>query len=202
MNRGRVLLGAAAVLALALGLAAGAGARGEAPRGRWAVLGPLASAAASAQWVRVDLAFAAGEDGRGFDLAETAIALDPGATVGWELLVDHQIRTLGGELYEADPQRRRAWIESGLATAERGLASARAPEALALDAAIGLLVQLESQRLPAWPGGRAGLEAEALAWLERAHELGSPWARDLAAHLRERGRERGPAAAPGGAGPR
>jgi len=187
VSRPRLLLAAAAVALLLVGIGAGAGERGRRTSGAWVLLEPVAGALASAQWVRVDAAFAAGDDARGFALAETALALDPGATTGWELLVDHQLRALASPLREPDPERRAAWVRSGLATAERGLGSARAPGDLALDAGIGLLVLLEAEELPAWPGDRAGLEAVAVDWLVRAGDLGSAVGAELARALVERG---------------
>jgi hypothetical protein len=148
-------------------------------RGGSSLVGPIAGVAASVQWVRVHHELRNGRDARGFALAETALALDPGATNGWSLLVDHQLRALGSHLREPDPDRRRAWIESALSTAERGLDSARDPGRLALDTAVGLWILAEADKVPSWPGGRAGLLAESSAWFERARDLGSSAAADF-----------------------
>jgi len=139
----------------------------------WGPLAPLARLAADVQWVRVDEAFRGGDPLRAFDLAERAVALDPGASRGWALLVNEQIVVLGGELRAANPTERRAWIESGLASAERGLVSAREPALVALVTALALYVQTEGEVPVDWPSHPSGLAGEARAWLERARDLGA-----------------------------
>jgi hypothetical protein len=139
----------------------------------WGPLAPLARLAADVQWVRVDEAFRAGDPLRAFDLAERAVALDPGATHGWALLVNEQIVVLAGELRASDPRERRAWIESGLASAERALVSAREPAVVALVAALALHVQTQGEVPVDWPSHPNGLVGEARAWLERARDLGA-----------------------------
>ncbi|QDU85617.1 hypothetical protein Pla163_27490 [Planctomycetes bacterium Pla163] len=173
-----VLVPLCGVVLVTLGWLGGAGSERTA-RGGSSLVGPIAGVAASVQWVRAHHELRNGRDARGFALAETALALDPGATNGWSLLVDHQLRALGSHLREPDPDRRRAWIESALSTAERGLVAARDPARLAVDTAVGLWILAEADDVPTWPGGRAGLVAEARAWFERARDLGSPAAADF-----------------------
>lgn len=175
---GPLLLGAALVAVGFLALPRGAE-RAAAP------LGPLTRAAASVQWVRVDDALGRGDLVRGFELSERAIALDPGASHGWALLVHEQLVVRAGAEREPDPQRRRAWIESGLATAERGLREARDPGLVAIVVAVALHVLATGDDPPPWPERDGGLAAEAEAWFRRALELGRP---EAAAFLGEPGR--------------
>lgn len=150
-----------------------------------APLGPLSRAAASVQWVRVDDALGRGDLVRGFELAERALALDPGASHGWALLVHEQLVVRAGAEREPDPLRRRAWIESGLATAERGLRDARDPGLVAIVVGIALHVLATGDDPPPWPAREGGLAAEAEAWFRRALELGRP---EAGAFLVESGR--------------
>lgn len=159
-----------ALVATGMVLASG----GDAEQRAFGPLAPLARLAADVQWVRVDEAFRAGDPLRAFERAERAVALDPGASHGWALLVNEQIVVLGGELRARDANERRAWIESGLATAERALASAREPSVVAMVAALALHVQTQGEEPLDWPAHPAGLAGEARAWFERARDLGAP----------------------------
>ena len=153
------------------------------------LLGPAASLAATVQWIRVGRAFDRGADGLAFARAETALALDPGATGGWDLLASRQALHLGSVSREPDPARRLAWLRAGLATARRGEAVAREPAALAFLAGVCLLVHAEQDPDLPWPGGAAGLWQAAAGEFERAAALGHPHADGLAASARERAAE-------------
>lgn len=196
------LLPLCGVVLIAIGWYGGAGSERTA-RGGSSLIGPIAGVAASVQWVRAHHELRNGRDARGFALAETALALDPGATNGWSLLVDHQLRALASHLREPDPDRRRAWIVSALRTAERGLEVARDPARLALDTAAGLWILAEADEVPTWRNGRVGLEAEAAAWFERARALGSSAANDFLELLADEAERRAsnPAADLPGPGP-
>ncbi|QDU68652.1 tetratricopeptide repeat protein [Engelhardtia mirabilis] len=156
---------------------------GLAPDERWrpppkppsasaALLGPIGRVFASAQWVRVDAAFAAGRPAQAFALAERALELDPGATEGWEILVWFQAIQLASPAREPDGERRRQWLENGLAVAARGEQSAREPAALARLAGDVLFVHADAEPATPWPGGRKALLELAQTHYRRAAELG------------------------------
>ena len=185
------LLLAAALIALAPGRGRGGSAndRGLAQR----LLGPIASLAASAQWVRVDLAFRAGETELALARAEQALALDPGSPELWYDLAWRQAFTLASPERELDPALRLAWLRSGLATAAEGEARSREPAELAL--LQGLILVKSAWLDPAlpWPGGVDGMWTDAARHFERAAALGHP----RAAALQQAATKRA-AATPGG----
>ncbi|MEZ5979235.1 MAG: hypothetical protein R3F34_13560 [Planctomycetota bacterium] len=173
----RVSIVVAAIL-VAIGIASGAGKHSSASDGP-RLFGPVARLVAALRWVEVREAFDRGEPARAFAVAETALAIDPGATEGWCLLVERQLLTDASSLREPDGARRRAWIESALDTAERGVRSARDPGRVEFTAALGLLVQATDESPPPWPTGVAGLRNDARRWFERALEHGVGAAREF-----------------------
>ncbi|HTF87348.1 MAG TPA: hypothetical protein VK843_02985 [Planctomycetota bacterium] len=136
------------------------------------LLGPIASLAASAQWVRADLALQHGRVELFLVRARTALQLAPEDVEGWKYLARHQAMTLGSPEREPDPQRRLAWIRAGLATAAEGEGVASNPGELAYTAG---LIMLKVARLDAalpWPGGLPAVWEEAASHFERAGKLG------------------------------
>jgi hypothetical protein len=143
------------------------------------LLGPIASLAASAQWVRVDLAFRAGRTELALARAEQALALDPRSPELWHDLAWEQAFSLASPEREPDPALRLAWLESGLATAAEGEARSRDPAELALLQGLILLkAALLDPDLP-WPGGVRGMWGEAARHFERAEGLGHRAAAEL-----------------------
>jgi hypothetical protein len=131
-----------------------------APRGFWPRLfGPWPQALAALQWMRADQAFAAGDLAVALSRAERALRLAPHNPDGWASLVIWQGGSLASATRQCDRERRRAWLEAALATAERarGLAEPYAPVAAA--AAAVLLAQAESDPPLSWPGGVPALQA-------------------------------------------
>lgn len=124
------------------------------------LLGPIASLAASWQWVRVHDAMVEGRHGLSLARAEVALDLDPGATSGWDMLAVHQGHWLASELREPDPQRRLAWLRAALETTRRGEQAARDPVSLILRRAVLLQQHGEADDVP-WPGGQAAMLMEA-----------------------------------------
>jgi hypothetical protein len=149
------------------------------------LLGPTAGLAASVQWIRVGRAFRNGDAALGFARAEAALALDPGATTGWDLLASYQGFTLASAAHEADAGRRVAWLEAGVATTHRGQARAREPGSLAVTRGLMLLVHAEQDPELPWPGGRAALLHAAEVAFREAVELGRADATVLADACRE-----------------
>ena len=150
------------------------------------LLGPVASLAASAQWVRADLALADGREDLAWSRAERALALDPGATDGWFYLARH----LAFDRSSTDrcplPEDRARWVRLGLSVLERGETHARAPADLVLDRGLILawVGSLPEGQIP-WPGGAAGAWGQAAPAFRRAGELGHPQATDLAQRAEE-----------------
>lgn len=147
------------VLACGAGLVCGAlwiGARREAPG---TLAGPLAPLWAAVSFLRSDQAMQSGEAGAALGRAEAALRLCPHNPDGWASLVLWQGGTLASAARESDGERRRAWVEAALATAERARGRARpfAPVAQALAAV--LWTQAQSDPPLPWPGGPEGLAA-------------------------------------------
>ena len=154
------------------------------------MLGPIASAAASVQWVRVDLALRAGRLDLALARAENALRLDPGATEGWMYLGRHLAFDRASVAREPDPARRRAWIEAGLDLARRGIETAREPEELHLWRALVLVKVVETDEELPWPGGAEAMLEEAARACDRAAELGQPDAAEIGVSVRRRLRAR------------
>ncbi len=165
------------VLTLMAGLCLAAVPQRQVPRGAGASLasrlfGPIASLAASIQWVRADLAFRQGRLELFLARAQVALTLAPDAGGGWRYLAWHQAFHLASIERESDPTRRLAWVRAALATAAEGERVAADPGDLAmLSGEIVLKCALGDPELP-WPGGSAELWEQAAAHFERAMGLG------------------------------
>jgi hypothetical protein len=153
------------------------------------LLGPVSSAAAGLQWVRVHASMRASRTDQALARSRLALELDPGATEGWLLLGGHLAFDRASAEREPSPERRLAWVRAGLALAARGERRARDPARLALwqGLVLGKLAQ-EDEPLP-WPGGARGLWLEAARHFERAAALGAADGEALAASARGRAQE-------------
>lgn len=150
------------------------------PLGR--LLGPFASLAASAEWVRFDTALYEGRPEAAYAHAERALALDPRATVGWRYLAHHLIFDRGGSTSGEGPARRRAWIRAGLERLAEGEARAADPAELAYTTGLAwtwIATLDESAELEWTSGGAPAARARARAALERAAAAGHAPARRL-----------------------
>ncbi len=139
------------------------------------LVGPIASFAASVQWVRFDVALAAGRPERAYALAESALGLAPRSAQGWLTLGRHLI-TRGSPQDEPDPERRARWLRAGLDTFERGEGVAIDADELAFARGVylaGLIAETPEEEL-SWPGGTEGVLDEAELAFARARELGHP----------------------------
>lgn len=147
----------------------------EAPRQR---LGPLTGLAGSLVWLRAESAWRAGELELAFARAESALAIDPGATSGWTLLAGWHVNRASPAVQD-DPGERGAWLAAALAVLERGELVARDPAEIAFAAGVALLTQEAFDEPPTWPGGRPAMRAEAERHLARAAEAGHPVATEF-----------------------
>ena len=142
--------------------------------------GPFAGLAARVQWVRVHEAMLDGRPDLVWQRAETAIALDPGATDGYLLLARHLFFDHASLNRETEPERRVAWMEAAFGVAERGEAAARDPGALALWLGLARIRRAREEGLGTTAGERAGLLARAAEDFDRAAALGAEEAAELA----------------------
>lgn len=150
------------------------------------LLGPVASLAASVQWVRFDVALRDGANERAYAIAETALTLDPGAYQGWYALARHLVFDRASRESEPDPAARRRWIRAGLEVLERGQRFARDPGELAFSEAeiLGYYVAAIPDDELGWPGGpEAALEA-AIDAFDRSAALGHPLGTEYAGYAR------------------
>ena len=151
------------------------------------ILGPVASLAAGAQWVRVDLAIRRGDFVRAYARAETALELDPEDPSGWIFLGHHLLFERGSPGREPDPAARARWIRAGIETLERGERAAREPGAVYFEhgAALAFLGSLEDEDR-AWPETADEAWRLAAEAFEAAAARGIPLAARAAALARER----------------
>lgn len=135
------------------------------------LLGPVASLAASGQWVRMRHSWTSGRSDLACSQAELALELDPGATAGWAFFASHLAYDRGAPDRERDPAKRALWVKAALEVLARGELTARRPWELAMQRGT-ILVRVGDPReeLP-WPEGTRGAWSEAQAAFERAAEL-------------------------------
>ena len=137
-------------------------------------LGPLASVAASVEWVRFRQELLEGDTTGAYERAERALALDPSAEAGWLNYAQHLIFVRGSFAENETPAGRRGWITSGLELLRRGEALCRTPGELAFAAGLirtGYLATIPDEDL-GWPGGPKALLEQGTADLQRAAALG------------------------------
>lgn len=153
------------------------------------LLGPVSSAAAGVQWVRVRTSMHDGRTDQALARAQLALELDPGATGGWLLICAHLAFDRASATREPDPERRLAWVRAALRLAARGERTARAPAELAQFQGL-LLGQIAQADAPLpWPGGARALWLEAAEDFERSARLGARDGEELAAAARRHAAE-------------
>jgi hypothetical protein len=147
------------------------------------LLGPFAGLCAEVQWLRFQAASRRGEEARALELAESALALDPRASEGWQALAAHLVFDLASREREPELARRRASFQAGLAVLARGSAESDRPAELELYR--GLVLAGKAENDPELdPGGAPALLRAAVEAFERAARLGDPRGTELAAQLR------------------
>lgn len=164
--------------------------------GRW--LGPIASLAASAEWVRWNTAVRRGAPERAWRHAERALALDPRSPQGWTLIAQHLVFDRAAAEVERDPARRVRFARAGLDLLRRGEERSSDPDALAVvagDLAV-FLAERAASDLP-WTGGADALLDEAEAAYGRAAARGLAAAAGRLTRLRETRRAAGAQTEPG-----
>jgi len=151
------------------------------------VLGPVASLAADVQWVRADVAIRRADYARGYERAETALAIDPEDPAGWIFLAHHLLYERASLAREPDRDARARWIRAGIATLERGERASRDPGEVFFEHGVALAFQGSLA-----DGDRAWPESAAEAWelanraFEAAAAHGTPNASRAASLARER----------------
>jgi hypothetical protein len=153
------------------------------------LLGPIASAAASAQWVRVQSALRDGRTDLALARGQTALELDPGATSGWLMLAAHMAFERASPERGPNAARRLAWVRAALELAARGEMRARDPQRIALWQGLVLSKLAREDEPLDWPGGVRGMWLAAAAHFERAEALGSEHGAVLAANARRAAEE-------------
>ncbi|MFT4649225.1 MAG: hypothetical protein ACI87O_002115 [Planctomycetota bacterium] len=127
---------------------------------------PLASLAASWQWIQFDQNLARGSREQAYLHADRALALDSDSPEGWATLASHLIFDRASFQNEPDDAKRIAWMQAGIDVLLEGIQQSRDPGEVHLVLGqtlilyIEFLAELEVDPLP-WPGGP-----------EAAHELG------------------------------
>jgi hypothetical protein len=151
------------------------------------LLGPVASLAASVQWVRFDAALRRGDTGRAYARAEVALRLDPGEPRGWIFLARHLVYERGSILREPDRAARARWVEAGLDTLRRGEPLTRDPGALLFERGVVLAFQASlSDEDRAFPRGEEEAWRSSSEAFEAAAAAGTPGAARAAELARER----------------
>lgn len=144
--------------------------------------GPLGSAAASVQWMRFTHATRSGDGERALAVGRSALAMDPLAPAGWQLLAHHLAFERGSALQTNSPEARRRWILAGLDLLVEGAGISRDPAVLRYDEALvaQYLGTLPHETAP-WPGCAEELLPRAIAGFTAAREAGHRRAGDALA---------------------
>ncbi|MDF1839270.1 MAG: hypothetical protein P1V35_15485 [Planctomycetota bacterium] len=138
---------------------------------------PLASLAASWQWIQFDQSLARGSWEQAYLHADRALALDSESPEGWATLSSHLVFDRGSFLNEPDDARRMAWMQAGIDVLLEGIEQSRDPGEVHLVLGqtlvlyIAHLAALEEDPLP-WPGGPEAARSLGMEHLNRALELG------------------------------
>lgn len=187
----------AALLVLSFGLQRGAAPRGNERGLVERLLGPIAALAASAQWVRADLALRAGDYPLAYARAETALELEPSRADAWIFLAHHLIFERASLAREVDPRERERWVKAGLDVLDRGARSSWDPGEILFYRGLVFvaLASIPDADRP-WTGGAREAWIEAARSFERAAAAGHEAALQSAVLARAHAAELDPDRAP------
>ncbi len=186
MNRALWLSGIAAATGLLVASLAGSRSEAGGPVLR-RILGPVASLAAGAQWVRVDVALRREDYARAYERAETALALDPADSAGWIFLAHHLLYERASLSREPDRESRARWFRAGIETLERGERASSDPGAVYFEHGVALAFQGSlSDEDRAWPASAAEAWELAARAFDSAAAHGTASAEKAAALARDR----------------
>jgi hypothetical protein len=176
-------------LAAAIGLRAS---RAHAAQPRQAALlerliGPFASLAASAQWVRADLALREGRFGVFCERAETALALAPADAQGWIYYAHTLFYDRASPLREPSRELRENWARAGIELLDRAKRECADPAEIWMDEGAVLFnwALIPDEERP-WPGTERELLELSVEAFARARALGQPKAGMFEQALRAR----------------
>ena len=193
MKRARPIFLALALVCFALALAITLGtraARGPAT-GRASLLerlvGPFAGLAASAQWVRADLALREGRFGVFCERAETALALAPSDPQGWIYYAHQLLFERASPLREPARELRESWSRAGIELLRRAEGECANPAEIWIyeGGIFAMWAEIPAEERP-WTGTARELRIHALEAFARARALGHPKAGMFEQALRER----------------
>jgi hypothetical protein len=154
------------------------------------LLGPVASLAAAAVWVRADVALRAGEYSTAYARAETALELEPSRADAWIYFAHHLVFERASLSRTVDPAERRAWVQAGFDVLARGARATRDPgEVLAYRGLVfDYLAAVPDADRP-WPGTAREALLEAARAFDAAHAAGAADAAELAEIARAKAAE-------------
>jgi len=150
-------------------------------------VGPFAGLAASAQWVRADLALREGRFGVFCERAETALALAPSDPQGWIYYAHQLLFERASPLREPARELRESWARAGIELLGRAERECANPAEIWMyeGGIFAMWAEIPAEDRP-WTGTARELRLQALEAFGRARALGHPKAGMFEQALRER----------------
>jgi len=151
------------------------------------LIGPFAGLAASAQWVRADLALREGRFGVFCERAETALALSPSDPQGWIYYAHQLFFERASLLREPSREVRESWTRAGIELLGRAEGSCAHPAEIWVyeGGLFAMWAEVPAEERP-WTGTTRELRLHALEAFGRARALGHPKAGMFEQALRDR----------------
>jgi len=150
-------------------------------------IGPFAGLAASAQWVRADLALREGRFGVFCERAETALALAPSDPQGWIYYAHQLLFERASPLREPARELRESWARAGIELLGRAERECANPAEIWIyeGGIFAMWAEVPDEERP-WTGTARELRLQSLEAFARARALGHPKAGMFEQALRER----------------